>query len=96
MEREIAQAATWPWVLGAAGFIAWAMWAARRRSIRFPSARPQRVTDVVCGMTIEVGRAAAKREYGGKTFYFCSEACQKRFAADPSKFTHRPSSEEAI
>ena len=31
------------------------------------------VTDPVCGMEIDSAAAAASEEYGGKTYYFCSE-----------------------
>jgi len=42
--------------------------------------------DPVCGMASEPETAAAKREYGGKTYYFCSEGCAAKFAAEPGKF----------
>jgi Cu+-exporting ATPase len=37
-------------------------------------------------MASEPETAAAKREYGGKTYYFCSEGCAAKFAAEPGKF----------
>ena len=39
------------------------------------------VTDPVCGMEIDSAAAAASEEYGGKTYYFCSEGCHQRFVA---------------
>jgi len=37
--------------------------------------------DPVCGMTIDVEKAAARGVYGGETVYFCSVACQKSYDA---------------
>ena len=45
------------------------------------------VTDPVCGMTVESTTAFARSEWEGRTYYFCSEACQREFAADPSRYT---------
>jgi Cu+-exporting ATPase len=44
------------------------------------------VKDVVCGMEIAEVKAAATSEYGGKTYYFCSECCHKQFDQDPDKY----------
>lgn len=41
------------------------------------------VTDPVCGMGIDPDDAAVTAEYEGNTDYFCSEACQDAFVADP-------------
>jgi YHS domain-containing protein len=38
---------------------------------------PVRAVDPVCGGTVEENRAAAKTEYAGQTYYFCSRECQK-------------------
>ncbi|MHB8345890.1 MAG: YHS domain-containing protein [Acidiferrobacterales bacterium] len=43
-------------------------------------------TDPVCGMVVEEKRAAAKAEYQGMAYYFCSSGCHKAFTADPEKF----------
>ncbi|UCE32550.1 MAG: HAD-IC family P-type ATPase, partial [Burkholderiales bacterium] len=40
-------------------------------------------TDPVCGMEVEVRQGARSREYGGESFYFCSEGCEAKFDADP-------------
>lgn len=37
-------------------------------------------------MNVDEQRAAAKAEYQGTTYYFCSAGCQKAFVADPQKF----------
>src|SRR4051812_12525707 len=39
-------------------------------------------TDPVCGMKVDKGRAVRK-DFGGETFYFCSEHCLHSFEADP-------------
>src|SRR5712672_2635518 len=42
--------------------------------------------DPVCGMNVEAGKAAAKVEYLGKTYYFCASSCAKRFQQAPEKY----------
>lgn len=44
------------------------------------------VTCPVCGMQIESGEAAGRREYKGQTYYFCSENCLELFSANPSEY----------
>ncbi len=43
-------------------------------------------TDPVCGMSVQPNRAAAYREYTGKTYYFCAQGCAKKFDAAPQKY----------
>lgn len=42
--------------------------------------------DLVCGMDVDENKAAASKEYEGKTYYFCSESCSAAFSKDPEKF----------
>ena len=42
--------------------------------------------DPVCGMDVEPDKAAAKRTYGGKEYFFCAETCKKKFDQDPEKY----------
>jgi len=42
--------------------------------------------DPVCGMDVDPKNAAAKSEYHGKTYYFCSLGCKKEFEKNPGKF----------
>src|SRR3954468_11290036 len=42
--------------------------------------------DPVCGMTVTPSSAAGSFEHNGTTYYFCSEHCRKKFAADPEAF----------
>jgi P-type Cu+ transporter len=44
------------------------------------------VKDPVCGMEIDPTMAAASEEYGGETYYFCSENCHQQFVATPERF----------
>ncbi|MCE5972393.1 cadmium-translocating P-type ATPase [Sinirhodobacter sp. WL0062] len=40
-------------------------------------------TDPVCGMQVEMRKDARSRQYGGETFWFCSEVCETKFDSDP-------------
>ena len=46
-------------------------------------------TDPVCKMSVEPNKAAAKADYAGQMYYFCSEACHKAFTADPQMYAGR-------
>jgi Cu+-exporting ATPase len=51
-----------------------------------------REKDPVCGMTVDPVKAAAKQEFRGTTYYFCSKRCAERFAKEPEKFLSAPGS----
>ena len=51
-----------------------------------------RVTDPVCGMTIESETAADQSELDGRTYYFCTTQCKRQFDADPRRYTRAASS----
>jgi YHS domain-containing protein len=40
--------------------------------------------DIVCGMEVDDQRTTSKREYKGRTYYFCSVACRQHFDEDPA------------
>ena len=47
------------------------------------------VKDSVCGNDLEEDKAKSagrKREYQGRTYYFCSDACQQKFDKNPERF----------
>ncbi len=46
-------------------------------------AEPGKAIDPVCGMQVTIASDARHRDYGGETFYFCSDGCQSKFEADP-------------
>ena len=43
-------------------------------------------TDPVCGMTVEPEQAAAREDWGGRTWYFCSDSCHQKFVAAPARY----------
>jgi YHS domain-containing protein len=42
--------------------------------------------DPVCGMEVDEQKAAAKINYQGKTYYFCSPGCKSAFEKEPEKY----------
>jgi protein SCO1/2 len=46
----------------------------------------QRVVDPVCQMPFSAGPETLSTDYQGKTYWFCSRACQARFEKDPKSF----------
>ncbi|HEU5283441.1 MAG TPA: YHS domain-containing protein [Burkholderiales bacterium] len=42
--------------------------------------------DPVCGMLVEPGEAAGKREFAAHTWYFCSADCLKKFDQAPQRY----------
>jgi membrane fusion protein, copper/silver efflux system len=54
-----------------------------------PSVAAAAVKDPVCGMEVDVKAAVAaglKSDYKGKTYYFCSDDCKKKFDKEPAKY----------
>jgi Cu+-exporting ATPase len=45
-----------------------------------------KTVDLVCGMTVNPERAAAKYEYKGEEYFFCSQHCQRKFALNPENY----------
>jgi YHS domain-containing protein len=43
--------------------------------------------DPVCGMQVDEKRTTTTVVYNGKTYYFCSAACQQAFEKAPEKYT---------
>jgi Cu+-exporting ATPase len=42
--------------------------------------------DPVCGMEVEPETAGGSFEYGGVTYYFCSQGCLEDFREDPESY----------
>ena len=42
--------------------------------------------DPVCGMPVDPATARHRGEHGGTRYYFCSEGCRAKFAADPDRY----------
>ncbi|WP_165226038.1 heavy metal translocating P-type ATPase [Aquisphaera insulae] len=47
---------------------------------------PAREIDPVCGMTVDPKQAAGRAEHAGRSYFFCSEGCRKKFVAEPSAY----------
>ena len=45
-----------------------------------------KVIDPVCSMEVDTEHAAARSDYNGKTYYFCSTGCKKDFDKDPERY----------
>lgn len=43
-------------------------------------------TDPVCGMAVDETRAAGNAMHAGRTYYFCSPACQAKFQTHPEQY----------
>ena len=46
-------------------------------------------TDPVCGIQVDEQQAAETAEYLGKTYYFCSEGCRRKFEQRPEQYVVR-------
>ena len=42
--------------------------------------------DPVCGMDVDEAEAAAKSDYQGQSYYFCSLGCKQAFDKEPQKY----------
>ncbi|HYK87895.1 MAG TPA: YHS domain-containing protein [Acidobacteriota bacterium] len=42
--------------------------------------------DPVCGMEVDAESTVGSSEYGGRTYYFCSEDCKEAFDAVPGQY----------
>lgn len=49
----------------------------------------EKVKDLVCGMEIDKEKARGSVNHMGKTFYFCSGSCQKKFEKEPMKYMEK-------
>lgn len=46
--------------------------------------------DPVCGMNVDEKTAAAREDYQGVTYHFCSAACKTAFQTKPEQYAGRP------
>jgi len=51
---------------------------------------PDGELDPVCGMRVDPASAAATVEHAGKTYYFCSSHCAKKFRVAPEQYLAAP------
>ena len=47
-----------------------------------------KVTDPVCGMSVDPATAGASVEHQGRAYYFCSKQCAATFTTDPNRYTN--------
>ncbi|HJT71311.1 MAG TPA: heavy metal translocating P-type ATPase [Terriglobales bacterium] len=47
---------------------------------------PTKAIDPVCGMTVDPANAAGSARHGGRTHYFCSQGCLRKFEEKPDEF----------
>jgi P-type Cu+ transporter len=48
--------------------------------------RAHLATDPVCGMSVDPATAEHRREHRGRTYWFCSAHCARRFEASPEDY----------
>ena len=48
--------------------------------------RAERVTDPVCGMSVDPATARHRVEHAGREYFFCGPRCRERFLAEPERF----------
>jgi len=51
-----------------------------------------KVTDPVCGMSVESSQAAATEKFREQSFYFCSTQCRDKFKANPAQYAGKAAS----
>ncbi len=56
----------------------------------------ERVTDPVCGMSVDPASTRHKHETDRGIYHFCSESCRAKFAADPDKYLNPASKDPAV
>ena len=56
----------------------------------------QMVIDPVCGMTVDKGGGGPSAKHAGHIYYFCSEGCQTKFAADPERYLTKKGEAEPL
>ncbi len=53
-------------------------------------ATPTSAIDPVCGMSVQADQAAARMDYGGKLYLFCSAHCFQKFKEAPQRYAVTP------
>lgn len=48
-----------------------------------------KVTDPICRVEIDMREVVASEVYDGWAYFFCSDACKRRFANSPTRYTLR-------
>jgi Cu+-exporting ATPase len=50
------------------------------------TAEARTAIDPVCGMTVDPATTRHRRQYQGRTYYFCADSCRRSFAIDPRRY----------
>jgi len=45
--------------------------------------------DPVCGMKVDPHAGKPAHDYHGHSYYFCSDGCQTKFAAEPNRYLNK-------
>jgi P-type Cu+ transporter len=53
-------------------------------------------TDPVCGMMVDPHAGKPTEAFRGSTYFFCSEGCRKKFAADPERYLDKTGEPEPL
>ncbi len=53
-------------------------------------------TDPVCGMMVDPHAGKPTVRFGGGTYFFCSEGCRTKFAADPERYLGKKGEPEPL
>jgi Cu+-exporting ATPase len=53
-------------------------------------------TDPVCGMTFDPHAGKPAISFGGRSYFFCSEGCRKKFAAEPERYLDKKGEPEPL
>jgi Cu+-exporting ATPase len=48
-----------------------------------------KVTDPVCGMSLDPEKAVAREDHGGWVYFFCSNSCHLLFKQSPERFAQK-------
>src|ERR1044071_3799742 len=52
--------------------------------------------DPVCGMTVDPNAGKPSYAHGAHTYYFCSDGCRLKFAADPERYLNKQGEPEPL
>jgi YHS domain-containing protein len=48
-----------------------------------------KVTDPVCGRSLDLEKALAQEDYNGWAYFFCSRDCHRLFGLSPERFSEK-------
>jgi P-type Cu+ transporter len=60
------------------------------------TAQAHLATDPVCGMMVDPHGGKPTYDHDGRTYYFCSEGCRTKFAADPDRYLNKSGEPEPL